>query len=102
MKTLNISLQNPQPMRLSLKARDVIATSEAQGFSVEALCGSVWVTLNDGADHILNQGQSLPIRDSRRVVIEALTPSEVGFSQPAPKKTGITPSRYAEDCVFCF
>ncbi len=105
MKTIQISAQNNTPVRLSLDPRDVIATSEVNGMAVKSLRGSVWVTLEDGgADHILNQGESLPITTGRRVVIEALTHSEIGFSKPegrfSPLK-GITPTRYAEDCWVC-
>ena len=105
MKTLNISSQANRPVRLALDSRDVIATSEAKGMALQTLSGSVWVTLDDGgADHILNPGQSLAIQDGRRVVIEALTPSEIGFSnipQPRGRNSGITPTRYAEDCWVC-
>ena len=105
MKTIQISAQNNSPVRLALDPRDVIATSEAGGMAVKSLRGSVWVTLEDGgADHILNQGESLPITTGRRVVIEALTHSEIGFDQPESRYSpfkGITPSRYAEDCWIC-
>ncbi len=105
MKTIQISAQGASPVRLSLDPREVIATSEADGMAVKSLRGSVWVTLDDGgADHILNQGESLPITTGRRVVIEALTHSEIGFSKPQGRFShfpGITPTRYAEDCWVC-
>ena len=106
MKTTDIT-RNPQgghPQRLSLAPRQVFATSEAKGHALEALKGSVWVTLDDGgADHILKPGDRLSIGDSRRVVVEALTHSEIGFSRQAPGQllAGITPTRYAEDCWAC-
>ncbi len=106
MKSTNITrnAQGGHPQRLTLDPRQVFATSEAKGHSLEALKGSVWVTLDDGgADHILKPGDRLAIADSRRVVVEALTYSEIGFSRQSanPLLAGITPTRYAEDCWAC-
>ena len=107
MKPLNVSLNDDSQIRLSLNSRQVASTREAKGLSVECLRGSVWITLEDGGyDHVLNPGERLPINTARRVVIEALTPSEVAFvrPQPAPAKTAlraVSATPYAADCWVC-
>ena len=65
------------------------------------------VTLEDGGfDHVLNPGERLPVSTSRRVVIEALTPSEVAFFKPLPlvakaTQPRLSPTPYAADCWVC-
>ena len=88
MKTMTVRYSNNDSdsaqTRLTLERGQVASTKEAIGQAVECVRGTVWITFeNGGADHVLEPGERITIRDGGRMVIEAMASSELKFLRQA-------------------
>jgi Protein of unknown function (DUF2917) len=86
MKTMTIRYGDSDSAQtlLSLERGQVASTKEAIGQAVECVRGTVWITFeNGGADHVLEPGERITIRNGGRMVIEAMASSELKFLRQA-------------------
>ena len=95
MKSMNVSYSDNAQTRLTLERGQVASTREAHGLAVECVRGTLWITFEDGGrDHVLEPGERIPVKAGGRMVIEALTTSELVFYRQE-LVAEITPARVA-------
>ena len=67
---------------LALEAGQVITLDDAEGFRIQASCGTVWVTEEDDLrDHIIGPGDALVIAKPGRTVVQALAPAWISIRE---------------------
>ncbi len=61
---------------LAMRAGDLWTTEvRGQGVDVRCLSGALWVTRDDGVDHVLQAGASLKTTLPARLIVSALQPA---------------------------
>ena len=78
-----MDLRTEDPV-VALKTGDVITLDDAQGLSIHARVGTVWVTEEDDfEDHIVAAGDALVIDKPGRTVVQALAPAWISIRDDA-------------------
>lgn len=85
MKTMTVRYSDNAETHLTLEQGQVASTTEGRGMAIECVRGSLWITFeNGGRDHVLEPGERMPVNVGGRMVIEAITPSELVFYRQVP------------------
>ena len=80
MKTMTVRYSDNAETHLTLEQGQVASTTEGRGMAIECVRGSLWITFeNGGRDHVLEPRERMPVNVGGRMVIEAITPSELVF-----------------------
>jgi hypothetical protein len=78
-RTMQLSLRKPN---VSLEAGEVLTLQDAEGTSILARTGTVWVTEEGSAeDRIIGPGEAIVVAHAGRTVLQALKPSWISLGE---------------------
>lgn len=69
-----------------------------RGLKMHCRKGTMWVTVGDGADYLVQQGSFFEIKPGTTALAEALHPVELRLEAPSYEGTTIVPVAVHRDC----